>query len=220
MENQQVKISIKKLNKRIHKNQIIQDINVDFQGGKIYGLKGYNGSGKTMLMRLIAGLILPTDGEILINGQRLGKDITFPDRIGILIENPSFLDGYTGYENLKLLADIQKRIDSVKIRKVLEQVGLDPDDKRKYRKYSLGMKQRLGIAAAVMEGNDILLIDEPTNALDTEGIVMVKDLLRREKERGALVIIACHEPAIIQELSDEIYTIENGRFVDHVVLEG
>jgi len=218
MENQQVKISIKKLNKRIHKNQIIQDINVDFQGGKIYGLKGYNGSGKTMLMRLIAGLILPTDGEILINGRRLGKDITFPDRIGILIENPSFLDGYTGYENLKLLADIQKRIDSVKIRKVLEQVGLDPDDKRKYRKYSLGMKQRLGIAAAVMEGNDILLIDEPTNALDTEGIVMVKDLLRREKERGALVIIACHEPAIIQELSDEIYTIENGRFVDHVVL--
>ena len=220
MENQQVKISIKKLNKRIHKNQIIQDINVDFQGGKIYGLKGYNGSGKTMLMRLIAGLILPTDGEILINGRRLGKDITFPDRIGILIENPSFLDGYTGYENLKLLADIQKRIDSVKIRKVLEQVGLDPDDKRKYRKYSLGMKQRLGIAAAVMEGNDILLIDEPTNALDTEGIVMVKDLLRREKERGALVIIACHEPAIIKELSDEIYTIENGRFVDHVVLEG
>ena len=220
MENQQVKISIKKLNKRIHKNQIIQDINVDFQGGKIYGLKGYNGSGKTMLMRLIAGLILPTDGEILINGRRLGKDITFPDRIGILIENPSFLDGYTGYENLKLLADIQKRIDSVKIRKVLEQVGLDPDDKRKYRKYSLGMKQRLGIAAAVMEGNDILLIDEPTNALDTEGIVMVKDLLRREKERGALVIIACHEPAVIQELSDEIYTIENGRFVDHVVLEG
>ena len=218
MENQQVKISIKKLNKRIHKNQIIQDINVDFQGGKIYGLKGYNGSGKTMLMRLIAGLILPTDGEILINGRRLGKDITFPDRIGILIENPSFLDGYTGYENLKLLADIQKRIDSVKIRKVLEQVGLDPDDKRKYRKYSLGMKQRLGIAAAVMEGNDILLIDEPTNALDTEGIVMVKDLLRREKERGALVIIACHEPAIIQELSDEIYTIENGRFVEHVVL--
>jgi len=218
MENQQVKISIKKLNKRIHKNQIIQDINVDFQGGKIYGLKGYNGSGKTMLMRLIAGLILPTDGEILINGRRLGKDITFPDRIGILIENPSFLDGYTGYENLKLLADIQKRIDSVKIRKVLEQVGLDPDDKRKYRKYSLGMKQRLGIAAAVMEGNDILLIDEPTNALDTEGIVMVKDLLRREKERGALVIIACHEPAIIKELSDEIYTIENGRFVDHVVL--
>ena len=218
MENQQVKISIKKLNKRIHKNQIIQDINVDFQGGKIYGLKGYNGSGKTMLMRLIAGLILPTDGEILINGRRLGKDITFPDRIGILIENPSFLDGYTGYENLKLLADIQKRIDSVKIRKVLEQVGLDPDDKRKYRKYSLGMKQRLGIAAAVMEGNDILLIDEPTNALDTEGIVMVKDLLRREKERGALVIIACHEPAVIQELSDEIYTIENGRFVDHVVL--
>ena len=220
MENQQVKISIKKLNKRIHKNQIIQDINVDFQGGKIYGLKGYNGSGKTMLMRLIAGLILPTDGEILINGRRLGKDITFPDRIGILIENPSFLDGYTGYENLKLLADIQKRIDSVKIRKVLEQVGLDPDDKRKYRKYSLGMKQRLGIAAAVMEGNDILLIDEPTNALDTEGIVMVKDLLRREKERGALVIIACHEPAIIKELSDEIHTIENGRFVDHVVLEG
>ena len=220
MENQQVKISIKKLNKRIHKNQIIQDINVDFKGGKIYGLKGYNGSGKTMLMRLIAGLILPTDGEILINGRRLGKDITFPDRIGILIENPSFLDGYTGYENLKLLADIQKRIDSVKIRKVLEQVGLDPDDKRKYRKYSLGMKQRLGIAAAVMEGNDILLIDEPTNALDTEGIVMVKDLLRREKERGALVIIACHEPAIIKELSDEIYTIENGRFVDHVVLEG
>ena len=125
MENQQVKISIKKLNKRIHKNQIIQDINVDFQGGKIYGLKGYNGSGKTMLMRLIAGLILPTDGEILINGRRLGKDITFPDRIGILIENPSFLDGYTGYENLKLLADIQKRIDSVKIRKVLEQVGLE-----------------------------------------------------------------------------------------------
>ena len=130
--------------------------------------------------------------------------------VGILIENPAFLDAYSGFENLKLLASIKNRIGAEKIREVLALVGLDPQDKKKYRKYSLGMKQRLGIAAAVMEEPDIVVLDEPTNALDSDGVEMFKKVLQREKERGALVIISCHDLSTLQELSDEIYLMESG----------
>lgn len=217
MEKGNVMIELKNLGKTIKSAEIIHDINVKFYGGRIYGLKGYNGSGKTMLMRLIAGLIRPSSGAVLINGKTLGQDITFPESIGILIENPAFLDSYTGFQNMKLLADIKGKIGADEINHMLTQVGLDPMDKRKYRKYSLGMKQRLGICAAVMEHDDILLIDEPTNALDTDGVELVKRILIKEKQRGALIIIACHEVNILQALSDEIYTIEKGRFVDHMI---
>lgn len=196
--------------KDIKGKRIIDHVSLEMESGKVVGLKGVNGSGKTMLMRLICGLIVPTSGSITINGKRLGKDITFPESVGILIENPAFLDAYSGFENLKLLASIKNRIGAEKIREVIALVGLDPNDKKKYRKYSLGMKQRLGIAAAVMEEPDIVVLDEPTNALDSDGVEMFKKVLQREKERGALVIISCHDLSTLQELSDEIYLMESG----------
>lgn len=196
--------------KDIKHNRIIDHVNLHMESGKIVGLKGVNGSGKTMLMRLIAGLITPTSGTITINEKQLGKDITFPESIGILIENPAFLDAYSGFENLRLLASIKSKISDQQIRDIIDLVGLDPDDKKKYRKYSLGMKQRLGIAAAVMEKPDIVILDEPTNALDSDGVAMLKGILSRERERNALVVISCHDLDTLKELSDEIYLMESG----------
>lgn len=203
-------IEITDLVKDIKGKRIIDHVTLHLESGKITGLKGVNGSGKTMLMRLVCGLITPTSGSIVINGKRLGKDITFPESVGILIENPAFLDAYSGFDNLKLLASIKHRIGPEEIRQTIARVGLDPDDKKKYRKYSLGMKQRLGIAAAVMEEPDIIILDEPTNALDSDGVAMLKEILHDQRERGALVLISCHDLPTLQELSDEIYLMESG----------
>ena len=204
-------IEIKNVTKIIKHNTVIDNVSLTVNSGKITGLKGVNGSGKTMLMRLVSGLILPTSGEIIINGETLGKDITFPRSIGTLIENPAFLDNYSGFQNLKLLASIQGKISDEEIREAIIAVELNPDDKKKFRKYSLGMKQRLGIAAAVMEHPDIIILDEPTNALDSDGVQMVKRILQKEKERGALILISCHDLDILKELSDVIYLMNVGR---------
>lgn len=208
------KIEIRGLNKTIKGVQVLEDINLDMEGGKVYGLRGRNGSGKTMLMRAVCGLIVPTSGTITINGEVLGKQISFPRSVGILIENPSFIAGYTGFKNLQVLASIQKRIDDKEIRSALEEVGLEPDDKRTYRKYSLGMKQRLGIAAAVMEKPDIVILDEPINALDEGGALRVRDILKKQKERGAIVILACHDNEELEQLSDKIIKIAEGRIIE------
>lgn len=149
--------------------EVLKNINLTLESGKVIGLKGKNGSGKTMLMRAISGLILPTSGKVYINDKELGRHISFPPSIGILIENPSFISNYTGFKNLKILASIQNRISDDEIRDAIRKVGLDPDDKRTFKKYSLGMKQRLGIAAAIMERPDIVILDEPINALDEAG---------------------------------------------------
>ena len=204
-------IEINNVTKIIKHNTVIDNVNLTVNSGKITGLKGVNGSGKTMLMRLVSGLILPTSGEIIIDGETLGKDITFPRSIGTLIENPAFLDNYSGFQNLKLLASIQGKISDEEIREAIIAVELNPDDKKKFRKYSLGMKQRLGIAAAVMEHPDIIILDEPTNALDSDGVQMVKRILQKEKERGALILISCHDLDILKELSDVIYLMNVGR---------
>lgn len=177
-------IELKKVYKTIHKNTVIQDISAIMQSGRVYGFQGINGSGKTMLMRLVSGLIRTTEGQIIINGKTLGKDITFPESIGLFLENPAFLDGYSGFQNLKILASIQNKISDDKIRETLEIVGLEPTDKKKYRKYSLGMKQRLGIAAAIMEEPDIVIMDEPTNSIDADGIELIKNIIVSQKERG------------------------------------
>lgn len=203
-------IELKEVVKDIKGKRIIDHVTLHLESGKITGLKGVNGSGKTMLMRLISGLITPTSGSITINGKQLGKDITFPESVGILIENPAFLDTYSGFDNLKMLASIQNRIGKEEIRSILAKVGLDPQDKKKYRKYSLGMKQRLGIAAAVMENPDIIILDEPTNALDSDGVEMLKEILHEHRERGALLLISCHDLATLKELSDEMYLMESG----------
>lgn len=207
-------IKITDVNKTIKKAPILRDINLEFTGGKVYGLRGKNGSGKTMLMRAICGLITPDSGIIDINGKILGKDISFPESIGVLIENPAFIGNYTGFKNLKVLASIQNRIGDEQIIKALEDIGLDPDDKRTYRKYSLGMKQKLGIAAAVMENPDIIILDEPINALDDVSVEKVHDILEEQKKRGAVIIIACHDKEELDQLSDEIIEISDGRIIN------
>lgn len=204
-------LEIKDYTKVIKHNTILDNVNLNLVGGNIYGLRGVNGSGKTMLIRAICGLIYPSAGEVSINGEILGKDISFPRSIGVLIEAPAFLPNYTGYKNLKLLADIKGKATDDRIGEVLELVGLNKDDKRTYRKFSLGMKQKLGIAAAIMEEPDIVILDEPFNALDAETAENVKELIIKEKQRGALVVLACHDAAALVDLSDTVITIENGR---------
>lgn len=196
--------------------EVLKNINLTLESGKVIGLKGKNGSGKTMLMRAISGLILPTSGKVYINDKELGRQISFPPSIGILIENPSFISNYTGFKNLKILASIQNRISDDEIRDAIRKVGLDPDDKRTFKKYSLGMKQRIGIAAAIMERPDIVILDEPINALDEAGAGLIKGLLDELKANGSLIIIACHDTEELNYLSDEIYEIYDGEITGHI----
>ena len=213
-------ITIKGVTKTIRGNTVADNINLELKSGTIYGLCGYNGCGKTMLMRLIAGLILPSEGEVIIDGKVLGRETDFPESMGILIENPSFLGSLTGFENLKLLASIKRLIQDDLIKHSIRRVGLNPDDKKHYRKYSLGMKQRLGIASAIMESPDLIILDEPTNALDRDGVEIVKKIILEEKKRGALVIMTCHDRTILEGVSDVIYTIEHGKITDEFFTEG
>ena len=207
-------IEFKNVSKKLGNNVVINNVNIEIKKGIVTGLKGINGSGKTMMMRLIAGLIYATKGEVVIDGKVMGKDISFPPSIGLMLENPAFLPGYNGFENLKMLASIKGEIKDEKIDEVLETVGLANIDK-KYRKYSLGMKQRLGIAAAIMEEPDIILLDEPTNSLDVSGVQMVQEIVKREKERGATVILSCHDSALLESMCDEIFNIEVGEITAH-----
>lgn len=203
-------LEIKNICKTIGSAEILKHINLEMERGKIYGLRGKNGSGKTMLMRTICGLILPTEGEIVIDGETLGKDISFPRSIGALIENPGFIADYSGMKNLEVLASIQNHVKKDEIAACMEELGLDPNDKKKFKKYSLGMKQKLGIIAAVMENPDIIVLDEPLNALDEKTVNTVKEILLRHKARGALIIISCHDREELEFLSDEIFCIEAG----------
>ena len=204
-------IQVQHVSKTIKGIPVLEDVTLNLKSGVIYGLRGVNGSGKTMLMRIIAGLIRPTTGTVFINGKQLGKEISFPPDIGLLIENPAFLDNYTAAQNLRFLAGIRRLAGEERIKEVLTQVGLGYEDKRKYRQFSLGMKQRLGIAGAVLEHPKLLLIDEPTNALDTDGVDMVQSVLREEQDRGALIILACHDFSILQGMSDVLYSVREGR---------
>lgn len=211
-------IEVKNLCKTINKNMVLDNINLHMVSGQVYGFQGINGSGKTMLMRALIGLIHPTSGTILINQKELGKDMDFPKSIGFLLENPTFLDMYSGPDNLRLLAGVDNNISADMINKeidsLIEEVGLKSAGNKKYKKYSLGMKQRLGIAAAVLGNPDIVVLDEPTNALDDDGKDMVKRIVKMQKERGALVIISCHEMQTLEELSDEIVRLKEGRICE------
>ena len=209
-----MRVVLRNVCKDIKGARVLDNVNLELESGMVYGFKGKNGSGKTMLMRAICGLITPDSGIIDIDGKILGKDISFPESIGVLIENPAFIGNYTGFKNLKVLASIQNRIGDEQIRKALEDIGLDPDDKRTYRKYSLGMKQKLGIAAAVMENPDIIILDEPINALDEVSVEKVHDILEEQKKRGAVIIIACHDKEELDQLSDEIIEISDGRIIN------
>ena len=207
-----MRVVLRNVCKDIKGARVLDNVNLELESGRVYGFKGKNGSGKTMLMRAISGLI-KVKGEIEIDGKIIGKDFTFPPSIGILIENPSFVQEYTGLKNLEMLACIKNKTGIEDIRHAMEQTGLDPDDKRTYRKYSLGMKQKLGIAAAYMENPDIIILDEPINALDEAGAKQVHEILEEQKKRGALIIIAFHDKEELEMLSDEIIEIYEGRIV-------
>lgn len=206
-----MKVVFNNYNKLIKKKEILTDINLTFESGKIYGLHGHNGSGKTMLLRAICGLILPTSGSVTVDGKTVGKDIEFPDSVGVIIENMSLIPEYTGFKNLQLLAGIKKKIGDSEIRDTLISVGLDPDDKRKVKEYSLGMKQKLNFAQAIMEKPELLLLDEPTNAMDVQTVEKVRSILAEMKEKGTLIIIASHNKEDLDALCDEFIDICDGK---------
>ena len=207
-------ITISDYTKRIKGVNVLNNINLEFESGNIYGLKGVNGSGKTMLMRAICGLILPTQGKVVIDGKELGKEISFPPSVGLLLENPAFVNGYTGFKNLKMSAALKGVATDEDIKAAMEKCGLDPDDTRAFKNYSLGMKQKLGIACAVMENPDLIILDEPTNALDEKGVNMVRDMLMEYRKKGALIIISCHDKEQLEYLSDNIIEIYEGKIVN------
>lgn len=209
-----IDIDVKNYTKRFRKNIVLDNVNLHLASGKIYGFKGKNGSGKTMLMRAICGLLIPSEGEIVINNEVLHKDIDFPRSIGALIENPSFLNSYSGFANLKMLANLSGGITDSQIKTALYKVGLDPEDKKPYRKYSLGMKQKLGIANAIMGEPDIIVLDEPINALDEESVRLIKQELISLKNAGKLIIVACHDREELEFLSDVIIEIKDGKIND------
>lgn len=211
-------VQLHHISKTIGKAVILEDIRMELHGGVVYGFSGKNGCGKTMLMRCISGLMKPTSGAVILDGKQLWRDLSFPESIGMLLETPSFLPHLTGFDNLALLAAICGVITQEDIARILREVGLDPEDRRKYRKYSLGMKQRLGIAAALMESPALIILDEPINALDASGVEEIRALIIREKERGALIIVACHDKEELHLLADEIFYLESGRLVGHEVL--
>ena len=204
-------IDIKNVSLTLQKNQILRDISVHFERGKIHGLIGRNGSGKTMLMKCICGFVKPTSGEIIVDEKRIGKDCDFPENAGIIIETPGFIPYYSGYKNLKLLSDLRGKISKDDIRKTMKQVGLDPDLKRHVRKYSLGMRQRLGLAQAIMENPDLLILDEPMNGLDKDGVADMRKYLLDLKSQGKTILIASHSAEDIEVLCDTVCEMDKGR---------
>lgn len=205
-----MRIEINDLCKKIKNNTVLNHINLQLEGAKIYGIAGVNGSGKTMLFRCLAGLVKPTTGEILYDGKILYKDIFSPSSMGVVIENMGLYPEFTGFANLKYLAGIKKAITDAEIRSAIARVGLDPYDKRKVGKYSLGMRQRIVLAQAFMEKPDILLLDEPTNALDEKGVNLIRTILREEAARGALVMITSHNKDDLLYLCNEVFYMADG----------
>jgi len=203
-------IIVKNLELTIKKAEILKSVNISFKKGKIHGLIGRNGSGKTMLMKCICGFIRPTGGEIIVNDKRVGSDCDFPENIGIIIETPGFIPYYSGYKNLKILADLNKKIDSKTVKQTIKQVGLDPDSKLHVKKYSLGMRQRLGLAQAIMENPDILILDEPMNGLDKDGVADMRKYLLALKEQGKTILIASHSTEDIEILCDTVCEMDKG----------
>ena len=208
-----ISICLEGIIKDIKENRVLNDISLQMTGGKIYGLRGKNGCGKTMLMRAICGFIIPTKGKVIINGKQLHKDIHFPESIGVLIENPAFLNEYSGYKNLKLIGDILGGVKSEDIEHALYQAGLDAKDKKTYGKYSLGMKQKLGIANALLCEPEIIILDEPINALDEDSMKKIKETLLRIRDNGKIILVACHDKEELNYLADEIFIMSEGKII-------
>lgn len=209
-----MEIVLDQISKRIKRNVVLDQISLTMEGGRIYGLQGKNGCGKTMLMRCIAGLVVPTAGRVIINDQILHKEISFPESIGVLIENPSFLPDYSGYQNLNLLASLKDGVSEEDIIDVLALVGLEDAGKKRFGEYSLGMKQRLGIAAAIMGKPDIIILDEPINAIDEEGVEQIRQVILDLKSKDRIIIVACHDKEEMNIFADEVIRMKNGRIAE------
>jgi ABC-2 type transport system ATP-binding protein len=201
-------IILQNVHKKIKNQTVLNNINLKLYKNKIYGFKGPNGSGKTMIFKAILGLIKIDSGNIIVNKQIIRKDISFPQNTGFIIEYPGFVSSYSGFKNLKLLAMLNNNITDETIKQTLIQVGLDPNDIRPFKKYSLGMKQRLGIAQAIMEDPELLILDEPTNALDEDGIQFIIKLLKTLQNKT--ILIASHDKLFLSQLTEEIFTINHG----------
>ncbi|MCM1186155.1 MAG: ATP-binding cassette domain-containing protein [Lachnoclostridium sp.] len=199
------------INKKIRKKVILSDVSLDLKSGNVYGFVGRNGSGKTMLFRALSGLMGIDSGSIVWGGKTLHKDFSVLPSLGIVIENAGLYPDLTGVQNLTYLAGLTGKTGKEEIVEAITRVGLDPQDKRVYGKYSLGMKQRLAIAQAIMEKPDVIMLDEPTNALDETGVEEIRRVILEEKERGALILVASHNKEDIQILADEWYRVENGQ---------
>lgn len=204
-------MEIKEITKTFKNETVLDGIRLSCSGGHIYGITGRNGSGKTVLFKILCGLMLPDSGSVCIDGKYVGKDMDFPDSMGIMIENPGFMWFQSGYSNLSYLAGIKNKIGKKEIREVIQKVGLDPDSRKRVGKYSLGMKQRLGIAQAIMEDPEIIILDEPMNGLDEHGVDQMRQLFLELKAQGKLIILASHNKEDIGILCDEVYHLNGGR---------
>ena len=203
-------IEVCNVTKRFGTSEVLKDVSINFEKGKIHGLIGRNGSGKTMLMKCICGFVRVSEGKILVDNKEIGKDIDVPESIGAIIETPGFLYGYSGYNNLKFLASIRNKISKEKIRQTIQMVGLNPDSKKHVGKYSLGMRQRLGLAQAIMEDPEILLLDEPMNGLDKHGVGEMRELFRSFADQGKTIIMANHSSEDIEVLCDTVHEMDLG----------
>lgn len=204
-------ISVQRVTKVFKNQTVLQNISIDFAEGGIYGLVGRNGSGKTMLMKCICGFVPPTSGDIFVNGKRVLYGSDFPKGIGFIIETPGFLGSVSGFDNLKRLASINRTVGVMRIREVMEKVGLDSASRKHVCHYSLGMRQRLGIAQAIMEHPDILILDEPMNGLDRSGVAEMRDLFLQLKNEGKTIIVTSHNHEDIEVLCDCVYEMDGGK---------
>jgi len=209
-----MKVRVENLTKIIDNNIILDNINLDLEDGKIYGFIGRNGSGKSLLFKTICGFIKPTKGRVIVNDVDLYEKNEFPKETSALIDSPKFITSLTGFENLKLIASIQNKIDDSMINNVLKELNLFNHKDKKVGKYSLGMKQKLGIAQALMEGPKMIILDEPFNGLEEESVKKVRNMLLSEKKKGKLILIASHIKDDIEILADEIIKLDGGRIID------
>lgn len=203
-------IEVQNVVKRFRDQVVLKNVSISFEKGQIHGIVGRNGSGKTVLFKCICGLMHPEEGVILVNGKRVGRDVDMPEDIGAIIEAPGFLPNYSGYKNLRFLANIRRKIGKEEILNVLKTVGLDPESRKHVGKYSLGMRQRLGIAQAIMEDPEILILDEPMNGLDNAGVQDIRELLLELKAQGKTILLASHNHEDIAALCDTVHEMDGG----------
>ena len=206
-------VKVENVTKYFKQEKVLDDVNMNLETGHIYGIVGKNGAGKTVLFKIIAGFIKPSSGKVTVAGKIIGVDRDFPDSLGLIIETPGFLSQYNAYQNLLYLANINNKISKEDIKESIRMVGLDPDSNKKVGKFSLGMRQRLGIAQAIMENPNLIILDEPMNGLDKKGIEDVKELLLKLKGAGKTILMASHY-AEDMEICDEVFQMEDGKLGD------